>query len=241
MAELNIFADELVQELLDEAAVAAANSGIRTNMGRLTLRLKYLAWVNNMPTEVDIDTYRNLGKRERSMELTVMVDIQELNPSLDFQYERRVMMHSKDWFEHWQRSVIEYFALDTVITDDSLSKKELQIEINKLVMAKTGEIAGKYVLLADEEQSKQKDTDKVYRTPALLAVYETREECFDAYEERFGKRPVGNAPVAKEAPEGFDTYEEFLSTVISLRDTGMDNREISREIGVKVLDVVNAK
>ena len=241
MEELNIFADELVQKLLDEAAVAAANSGIRTNMGRLTLRLRYLQWVNSMPTEVSIDKYRELGKRERSMELTVMVDIQELNPSLDFEYERRVMMHSKDWFEHWQRSLIEYFELDNEITDESLSKKERQIEMNKLVMTKTGALAGKYVLLADEEQSKQKDTDKIYRTPALLAVYDSREECFDAYEERFGKRPAGAAPVAKEAPDGFDTYDEFLSTVISLRDAGMDNREISKEIGVSVLEVVNAK
>lgn len=241
MAEMNIFADSLVQELLDEAAVAAANSGTRTNMGRLTLRLKYLEWVNKMPMEVGVDRYRELGKRDRSMELTVMVDIQELNPTLDFQYERRVMMHSKDWFEHWQRSLIEYYELDAEITDESLSKKERQIEINKLVMTRTGELAGQYVLLADEEQSKQKDTDKIYRTPALMEVYESREACFDAYEERFGTRPVGSAPVAKEPPEGFDTYAEFLTTVRSLRDAGMDNREISNEIGVKVLDVVNAK
>jgi len=241
MAEMDIFADSLVQELLDEAAVAAANSGTRTNMGRLTYKLRYLKWVNNMPMEVTASEYRELGRRDRSMELTVMVDIQELNPALDFQYERRVMMHSKDWFEHWQRSVIEYFTLDDVITDDSLSKKERQIEINKLVMAKTREIAGKYVMLADEEQSKQKDTDKIYRTPALMTVYNTREECFDAYEERFGTRPAGATSVAKEPPEGFDTYAEFLETVVSLRETGMDNREIANEIGVKVLDVVNAK
>jgi len=174
------------------------------------------------------------------MELTVMVDIQELNPTLDFQYERRVMIHSKDWFEHWQRSLIEYFSLAGAV-DETLTRKEREIETNKLVMTKTREIAGKYVMLADEEQSKQKDTDKIYRTPALMEVYESREACFDAYEERFGTRPVGSAPVAKEPPEGFDTYAEFLTTVRSLRDAGMDNREISNEIGVKVLDVVNAK
>jgi len=240
MAEMDIFADALVQELLDEAAVAAANSGTRTNMGRLTYKLRYLKWVNSMPMEVTIDEYRKLGKRDRSMELTVMVDIQELNPTLDFQYERRVMIHSKDWFEHWQRSIIEYFALDAAV-DASLTKKERAIEINKLVMAKTQEIAGKYVLMADEEQSKQKDTDKVYRTPALVAVYESQAECLDAYEERFGTRPAGAAPVEKEAPEGFSTYAEFLTTVTSLREAGMDNREIAKELNVKVLDVVNAK
>lgn len=240
MAEMDIFADALVQELLDEAAVAAANSGTRTNMGRLTYKLRYLQWNDHMPTETTVDKYRELGKRERSMELTVMVDIQELNPTLDFQYERRIMIHSKDWFEHWQKSLIEYFGLAEVV-DETLTRKEREIEINKLVMTKTQEIAGKYVLLADEEQSKQKDTDKVYRTPALMEVYESREACIDAYAERFGTRPMGAAPVAKAPPEGFDTYAEFLSTVVSLREAGMDNREISNEIGVKVLDVVNAK
>jgi hypothetical protein len=247
MSDMDIFSGDLVNELLEQAAESAAQSGERVNVGRLTFSMKYLHWVNSQPVSVDPQTYRTLGQRERSIEITFNVDIQELNPTLDFTYERRVILHSTDWFEHWQRSVIEYY--DLKVDDEDLTSRERQAELNKLVLQKTKELAGKYVMIADEEQSKQKDPTKVYRTPALVEAYQSKEECFTAYEQRFGRTPSSASSstadtvtaTTSEVPNGFNTYEEFEETVQIMRGDGSTNLEIAKALEVGLGDVARVK
>lgn len=236
--EMDIFADELVLELLDDAATKAANSSRSTWTGRLTLSLKYLQWVNSHPVEVGKDEFRKL-ESDKSMEATFAIDIQELRPNLDFTWSRRLMLFSKNWYDHWQSSVMEYYEIEP---DASLKTKERQAALNKDVARKTFALNGKYVTIADLDESKPKDPDRPFSVPSLVKVHESQAACFDEYEKRFGTRPVGDAAsVVKEAPDGFDSYEEFESIVKDLRDSGMANREIAKEIDVKIIEVVNVK
>lgn len=233
MADMEAFSDGLMEELLTQAAEEAAQSGQRTNMGRLTYGWRFLEWQNGVPTEVTKDEYAQLNPRNRSAEVIIKINVQELNPELTWSYERRVRINSADWFAHWQRSVIEYYELAEQVDPDLKTKKK-QAEIGKLAAQKMQALAGQYVAVNDVPQEKQKDPDVVYRTPELVDVFESREACFAAYEERFGQAPAG----ATEPPEGYDSYDEFAQAVRMMRDEGgRSNKEIADALGVGVGEV----
>jgi hypothetical protein len=232
----------MLGELLEEAAVQAAESGQRSNMGRLTYGpTVYIHWNNGSRIEVDKAQYATLKRNERSAEVVIRVDVQELNPELTWTYERKVRVNSTDWFEHWRKSIIEVFDLESQV-DQSLSRKERDVEVGKLAAKKMLELAGQYVLVNDVPQEKQNDPDKVYRTPELAEVYDSKEACFAAYEARFGQAPAGGTTAsAPAAPEGFGSYAEFAETVQLLRGEQMDNRAIAEELGVPLLTVAKVQ
>lgn len=237
----------VLDEVFEETeAQAEANSSF-SNFGRLTYGptlFKVFPDAGGVE-EVSKEEWLSVGVTRQQMashgikgkiaEITVRVDIQEFKPELDFGYERRVGMGSVDWREHWSRSIANVFDIDEKV--EGLRGAERQREFNKHVREAMKQIAGQYVEIADVPQEPRKNapqTDVVYRTPELRQVFESREACMDEIQARFGTAPQVSE---REAPEGFDSWQEFVKTVGIMRNNGGSNAEIANNLGVPVAAV----
>lgn len=179
------FTDQELFALLDEMQREADASQERSQFGKFTYAIRYFQWADSKTVDADPETWRNLGKEERGMEFMFMVDIQEFNPSLEFTYERKVTFRSTDWFK------IVWPALQA-----ATGEKELSKALEKL--------SGSYVEALDVLQAPtKKKPNPEYKTIKLNRLFTSREECYVAWAEKFGK--TGEMPAASaqiEIPEG---------------------------------------
>lgn len=168
----------------EEAQVA----GGKFNFGKLKITPRFLRWQDSQPTEIDAATYANLSARERSLEYVFTVDIQEFKPDLKFTYERRVRVGDLDWNKILKPS------LDAVCGKGSSDKELLAATLRSL--------NGRYVCAEDVPQTpttKKPDRAK-YSTVQLVALYETREACHAAWQEKYGANAAGATGTAAHGP-----------------------------------------
>lgn len=161
----------------EEAQVASG----KLNFGKLKITPRFVQWKDNQPTEIDAATYANLGARERSLEYVFTVDIQEFKPELQFTYERKVQVGGLDW------SKILKPSLEAVCGKGSSDKELLAATLRSL--------NGRYVCAEDVPQTpttKKPDRAK-YSTVQLAALYDTREACHAAWQEKYGAQAAGAA------------------------------------------------
>ena len=177
------------------AAVSDAEAAqIRAQYGKLTIKPRYIKWVEKEPIEVAGAEYIKLGARERSLELVFAIDIQEFNPTLEFTYERKVMIGGADWWRIFKPSV------ETVLGKGALSKDKLNDTLAK--------IHGQYVQVHDVLQAAtKKRPDPEFRTMQLVQIYATREECFAAWQAAYASgaaAPALEAAAAGDIPSGWE-------------------------------------
>lgn len=206
----------MTDQVLDDFALAgqaeeeaAAASG-RANFGKLTIRARFLAWSEGQPTEVDASTYQGLGPRQRSLEYVFQVDVQEFKPDLNFTYERKVSVGGLDWNKILKPS------LEAVFGAGSADKDHLADTLRKLHSA--------YVCVEDVPQTptRAKPDRAKYNTIKLVTVFDTREACYAAWQEKYGTTQAngngGGAPVA-DVPPGYtaDTWAKQKDDLTKLR------------------------
>lgn len=239
-----VLAMDLFDEIMDEAQKMSDAMQSYSNFGMLTYGTpRFVEFDKGSVTEITRERFFELPERGKAVEIPIRLNVQEFNPTLEFNYERRVGVNSNDWFKHWRKSIIDFYKLEEQI-DPALKGKAREEALNKLFKAAMAGIAGKYVEIADVAQEPRKNqpvTDKIYRTPELRNVFETREECVAAITARFGKAPDGAAEPVEAAPKGFSTFDEFADTVRELRSGGMTNLAIAKELDVSVLSVTKVK
>lgn len=242
--DVDVLADGLLEEVMAEAEAMSEAMQTFSQFGRLTYGApRFIKFEDGAAIDVTKQEWLDLGKRGKMCEWFINVDIQEFNPSLDFSYERKVGVNSNDWFKHWRQSIIDVFELEAQV-DPELKGKEKAAALNRLFNAAFKSLNGKYVEASDVPQEPRKNatpTDKIYRTPELRAVFESRADCVAAITERFGTAPAGVAAVQQDAPEGFASHAEFADTVATLRASGKSNAEVSRDLGVSVAAVAHVK
>lgn len=168
------FNPNLVKTLVDEAPEAGfANQ----QFGRLTVLPQIIHWEGakgskktKVARPVTEDT-QDLARGE-SFELVFTVHISELNPSLEFEYERGVIVRKSsdreltDWTEIVEPSLIAVFGNDWA----SEVAKEPYVQVEG-----TPNVAGK-----------RADSGKAYDVPKFIARYADLAECLAAREERYG-------------------------------------------------------
>ena len=183
-------------EVAGEVAATAEQAQERVNYGKLTIDPRFMQWFDTdgsrTTEDVDGDTFRHLPKRERSVELRFNIDIQEFNPDLEFTYDRKVMIGSTDWHKIFKPGA------ELVFGKGAVNEKNLGETINGL--------QSKYVCIADVLQAPtKKNPDPEYKTMKLLQVFESREACYAAHQERFGGSGGElSEDVAGDFPEGWD-------------------------------------
>lgn len=185
----------------EEAQVASG----KFNFGKLKILPRFLGWKDKKPTEIDAATYAGLEARARSLEYVFSIDIQEFKPDLRFTYERRVQVGGLDWNKILKPS------LEAVIGTGSTDKETLANTLRAL--------NGRYVCMEDVPQTpmKNKPERSKYSTASLVKVYETRELCYAAWQEKYGSDTSGTP--AADVPNGYtsDTWAKQAGDIEKLR------------------------
>lgn len=245
--DTGVLAMDLFEEIMTEAEKMSDAMSSFSQFGQLTYGSpRYVEFKDGSAIVVDKKRFFDLPARGKAVEMVIRVNVQEFNPDLGFNYERRIGVGSADWFKHWRKSVVDVFGLDTQV-DAEIKGKAREAEINRLFKDAMASLATKYVEVADVAQEPKKKAsaeDKIYRTPELRQVFNTREECVAAITERFGNAPAGvtgGELPTEPAPKGFASHAEFAETVKELRDNGLSNLEIAKELDVSVLSVTKVK
>ena len=174
-------------DYLQESADNAPEAGfVNINYGKLSIVPNVVTWDNKVPTKVPMKKGQVLGAQE-SLELVIGVDIQELNPALEFTYERNINVKKSgriltDWSEIVEPSFIACFG--------------------KAWAAKA--MAGPYVEVEDVPNvtgNASKKTGKVFTVPKILRVFKSLAECQAAREERFaGNKASGGSSATFDKP-----------------------------------------
>jgi hypothetical protein len=170
---------------LTAAAEDAATKNERPNFGKCDITPRYVQWVaageSRIPEEITGTQFAALPRNERSLELVFEVNIQEFQPTLEFQYERKVMVGNADW---WSITVP---ALEKMFGKGCTKDANLSATVGKL--------QGQYIQANDVLQAKTKRRpDPEYNTIQFVKVFESREACYAAWSERFGGGENGSAP-----------------------------------------------
>lgn len=170
------FADK-VAKAVEEAPSAGFTN---VNYGRLTTAVNVLKWVGGKgeprtPVRTPFREDQELGNGE-NLELTFTIHISELNPALEFDYERNILIQKSkedgsvktDWTETVEPSLVAVFGADwpKIVT----GKKALYVaaeHVNSVKLPKEGK--------------------KNYGVPKFIEKYNSLEECSAARDARYGK------------------------------------------------------
>ena len=153
----------------------------------------------------------------KTVEPTFLVDVQEFNPDLQWQYERRVQINDPDWKATVAPSIEAIYGGGSAVGDglrDSLSK-----------------LVGSYVEVQDEPQV----GDPAYNTINFVRVFESRDACYAAYVERFGE-PGGDGAGAAGVGLSDDEEKAIKTLGQPMLDIGGDielvAKKVAEEVGV---------
>lgn len=164
-----------------KAAEEAPSAGyVNVNFGKLTTAVNILEWkeVDGVRTPIRTPFQEDQEvKKNQNLELTFKIEISELNPKLDFDYERNVLIKKSstdgkfltDWSEVVLPSLEKVFGADwaTAVT----SKKGVYVaaeHCDSVIAPKPGK--------------------KNYGVPKFIAKYKDLATCTAARDERYGSK-----------------------------------------------------
>lgn len=182
-------------DLLNEAVENAPTVGFgpRITYGKMTIAdIQITSWERKAKGEKGTIKQRTFTRGEQLkdgeyLQITFAVDVKELNPTLDFEYKRRVDVRNSggkvktDWSEIVQPSLIAQIGKDWA----KKLAKGLYVEVEDaetVVLDKSG---------APKSWTKTKGdgTEATYvnTAPRITAVYKSKAECDAARQARFAK------------------------------------------------------
>jgi hypothetical protein len=234
------FADK-VKKMVNEAPVAS--SGVNVNFGPLTVTPIVLRWngrgAGARPEKTPLAEYmRQHGLKEsddvelapgESFQLHFDIDISELNPSLDFHYEREIAILlsspkvKTSWSEIVQPSLEKVFGKNW----------EEKILPNGKKSAPVVYVAAEAV----DPVEPVKEGKKTYSVPRFIAAYPSLEACREARDERYPPRDT-EAEMAF-GPEGDDEEleeGEFPQDVIEQVQELFNSTRKNRKQTLKMLE-----
>lgn len=202
------FWDKYADELIGEAEAAAVEGLARCTFGKLQATNRYVKWVEGTPIEIDLDEFRILvgdkaTRRQAMLEMTFTINPREFNPSLEWDYERKVRVGGPDW----RKTLVP--SIEAIYGKDSM-KKDRGKTLSQLI--------GSYVEVHDVPQQPvkgdkhiNKATGDPYSTIKIARVFPDRESCYEAYVARFGEpgQQGGGVEELPPVPEGYATVEEW--------------------------------
>lgn len=243
MADEQSFWDQYGDDILGEAEKAAAEGLTRSTFGKLTLGQRYYFFSGSPETgwgveDCDLETYQkrmadSKTKRSTGLDLVLAVDVQEFNPNLEFEFERRVRVGQADW----NKTLVP--SIEAVYGKDSMKKKRGEV---------MGRLDGAYVELHSVPQQPRKndkhinqETGEPYTTVKLARVFENQTACREAYVAVFGE-PDTSLPAFPSSYGDEETWvsirdESVTPKVKELLDGGMNEeavvKMVAKEFGVK--------
>jgi len=230
------FADK-VKKLVDEAPVAS--TGVNVNFGPLVVTPLVLKWQGRgqgaKPDKTPLDQYmKDHGLSEsddveleagESFQIHFDIDVSELNPNLDFHYERDVAIlesgekQKTSWAEIVQPSLEKTFGKDWY---------------NKILP--NGKKAAPVLFVAAENVDAVepvKKGGKNYGVPKFIAVYKDLDACRKARDERYPPREETGVDLESDDDEGVadDSFpEDVISQVKDLYNSTRKNPKQTKKM-----------
>jgi len=214
----------------------------QAQFGEVTLTPSFVHWVDRQPHTVSQEEWVKLPDSERALDVMFAIDIQGLDPQAPYPtYERKLTVGGADWNKTLLPSLAAIFGSDA-ITAEAID--------NTL-----GSLNGKFIEAHDVPQQPRKNQepgDKVYNTIAVARVFESREACAAAREERYGKREDSASGQMSAAPAS-DPFASLCPAEISasdwpayvdaIREYPEDTAPatIAGELGLKAPDVIKVR
>jgi len=197
----------------------------RAAFGKLSISsARFIKWEDSNPTDVTEDEFVTLPARQRSLELKFTVDIQEFR-DVDYTYERKVRIGDSDWWATVRPSI------EAVKGKKSMSKGKYAETLEQL--------DGTYVEVHDVPQVKSPD----YSAIKFAKVFSSRDECFEAWKERYGEDGSGMDKATEGVPAGWDAsvWAEYVPQIKEALTKGTLAVELATMYGVTVADIESAR
>ncbi len=186
---------------VDEEAEKGGGSGV--NFGQLNITpSRYIQWTEGQPSDVTPEVFANLPAKDKSLELMFSIDVASMNPSLEWTLERRLRPGDKDWHKTLKPSLV------ALLGEDAMSKGAYSATLQSLV--------GKYVEVNDVPKQKNPE----FNTIQFVRIFNSKEECFVAYKERFPNTDGGAATPATvplSVPSNY-TAESWAAMIPAIKD-----------------------
>lgn len=179
-----------MKKQIDEAP--EAQPFVNANMGKLTITPYVMNWTEDetgkrMPERKELPEDYELQKGE-NFELLFSVDIQELNPALQFKYERNVQIRKSnlevephiltDWSEIVEPSLLAVFGANWL--EAVMKQPYVEIEDVPNITGRKG-------------KPKDGKEGKIFGVPKFVHTFKSHSECEAAHAERFGKASANDA------------------------------------------------
>jgi len=229
------FADK-VKKMVNEAPVVTGR-GNNVNFGPMTVTPMIVKWKGkgNQPDKVTLSDYMEqnnlkdsddieLGENE-SFQLHYDIDVSDLNPTLDFHYERDVSIQNsnktnkdpKKWvLSDWEETVLP--SQISVFGEDWYTK-----------LLPNGKKAAPILWVAAENVDSfvpPKEGKKNYGVPKFIGVYKDRDACIKARNERYPRREEGQeVEVEGEEIEEGEFPSDVLESVVNLYNSTRKNKK----------------
>lgn len=191
---------DLLNETIEHAPTVGF--GPRVTFGKMTIeKIEVIAWKGKKGEQRTMDA-RPFVKGEtvkdgEYLQMTLAVDIQELNPALTFEYKRRVDIKKSspdgktktDWSEIVEPSLISAIGKDWA----KKLAKGVYVEVEDVetvqIDPKTGKPKGFY----KKVDGVASDEWLTNTAPKVVAVFKSKVDCDTARQSRFAKREDGEA------------------------------------------------
>jgi len=224
-------------EVIGEAEKVAAEELVRSQFGKLTASNRYFYFSGSPETgwgveEIELAEYLERMKDKRlarstRCEVIFQVDVQEMNPSLEWTWTRKVQVGDADWRKTLVPSVEEIYGKGSM--GDGRRAETL------------GKLIGSYVEAHDVPQQPKRgdkhlnrETGEPYGTIRIARVFASKEECYQEYVKVFGK-PESILPDFPETYGEIETWEMIKENDILPEMEEMLSKEMGENAIVALL------
>jgi len=186
-----------IQKAIENAPVATGGSFVQ--YGKLTCAIFITTFhgKGEKPTRKPYTEDAEIDERNQVLEVEFVIDVKELNPSLNFDnWTRRIQIKNSgskvktDWAETVKPALERVFGAKWVDVVSGTLKPYVECE-------------------QADSQFVRRDAEKDYGVPKILRAFKSRDECAEARTERYG------APVSSSSDEEADEELGIPAEVIS--------------------------
>jgi hypothetical protein len=184
-----------------------AGFGPQQNFGLHTVTPYAVTWKDHKPTKTLLTGALPQGA---TLELTIEIDLKGMNPSLEFEYKRFVNVQKSKRNPDGTPAALTDWSETVLPSWEKVLGKDWAKKIGKPFYG-----CSESVPAVKSKTVKNKDTGveevKNFGVPALIAVYESKEQCLAAYQARYGKDDSS----AVMAPDADTTEVSIPETVVA--------------------------
>ena len=228
-------------EVLGEAEKAATEGLVKRSFGKLSATNRYFyfytvgtpetgtEWMTeDITVEEYIERMKNKDtRRSTALEITFEVDVQEINPGLEWNYSRKVRVGDVDWVG------IVVPSIEAIYGKGSMGKNKRGKTMSQLLGSYV-EVHSPPQLPKPKDKHLNKETGQPYRTIEIAQVFEDKEACQKASAYVFGE-PDSSLPAFPKDYGDAETWEALKESAVTPKVKELLDGEMNEAAVVKMV------